>query len=45
MNLKKILYHEFIKLTDKQTKHNQTRMQYDEFLKSLVYKWNPLLWI
>ena len=26
------------KLRDEQTKHNQTRLQYDEFLKSLVQK-------
>ena len=30
------------KLRDEQKKHDQTRLQYDEFLKSLVYKWNPL---
>ena len=28
---------------DEQTKHNQAQLQYDGFLKSLVYKWNPLL--
>ena len=28
------------KLRDEQTQHDQTRLQYDEFLKSLVYKWN-----
>ena len=33
------------KLRDEQKKHDQTRLQYDEFLKSLVYKWNPLFWI
>ena len=33
------------KLRDEQTKNNQTRLQYDEFLKSIVYKWNPLFWI
>ena len=27
------------KLRDEQTKHDQTRLQYDEFLKSLVYKY------
>ena len=33
------------KLRDKQTKHNQTRLKYDEFLKPLVYEWNPLFLI
>ena len=27
------------KLRDEQTKHDQTRLQYDECLKSLVYKY------
>ena len=27
------------KLRDEQIKHDQTRLQYDEFLKSLVYKY------
>ena len=31
------------KLHYEQAKHDQTRQQYDEFLKSLVYEWNPLL--
>ena len=30
------------KLRDEQTKRDQTRLQYDEFLKSLVYKRNLL---
>ena len=30
------------KLLDEQTKHDPTRLEYDECLKSLVYKWNPL---
>ena len=33
------------KLRDEQTKHNQSRLQYDEFLKSLVYKFNTLFLI
>ena len=33
------------KLRGEQTKHDQTPLQYDEILKSLVYKCNPLFWI
>ena len=33
------------KLRGEQTNHDQTRLQYAEILKSLVYKWNPLFWI
>ena len=33
------------KLRDEQTKHNQTRLQYNDFLKSLAYKYNPLFFI